>query len=1395
MLAVAATGYGQGWAVPAKTPETPVPCTGCPNVDNNSLTVGYKAPIATFTGRYLDSSNTSEWFKPFRTARAKYVLAMPALDRIYFKYGDGSVASYKLSTFFTRLEGGERLVYAAPDGQVYRAGNPEVWLRWDTWFNPEIGSGWQTNTVDGSLRMTFFDVDDQGFVYIASTLYGWGIVKDDFSTMGGSMRTSVQKYPSAKGDSAPSIIASVKGATRYYAILGRQDMWDVTDRKNPVKLSTTNVPGLNHFAKNANADRIAIVDSTGSLTINTGDGFATGTAPLFTSTGFADVTSDGTNFFGLKYPSGIVVLVPSGNSYTEQAGTLTDPKFSANTIKYGDGYLVLTGADTGAGWDVRVYKVGANLIPTAVITNGTPADNAYPSYFRNYYGLPPNNHYVVPGYINMLDGTVVKSNGHTYLIICAKGLGDVYELSGGDSISVTNDGSAGTPNINSPTNGNGKTYYGDPIQFTAKSQSTTISTVAWNFGNPEAGTKNSTTSLINAPVPYQYGNLAKTGLGSKTVSASALNDSSVRGLTTATLESPVARFAIAATNPKFLFTQPNASSTAPVVLGDSFVDASDGRVESHFDSWVLDGVPTKTVPGELLPVGPCGQHSVTFTTFYGQYTGSGAQLTPQSGNFIVGLDAANGAVVYSVTPFKAAMDVAATDATSITFKSTSRVTNNTAIFAAAQLLGFSYTWELVTAAGASLGAPLTGTGTTAIPNFTVAKSAISAAQGARVRLTLSTTAPFNTGCTGFETSVALSNPLNAPDPKITQSGDCQTTPCTFTASSVNNIDTTADNWTFSWQVLQSNGAPADSTMVSAGSASTSVFSPTFYKTGTYTVKVTAQNAIGSNSAQTNVSITIATPVCAKMTSSSFVPTFSGSSGCDPYHPCQSGETLELRANNPLGVGYDANCSAHTYTWYLNGLQIATGLPATYTAQSSGTLTVSISNGTETKTYPWPGTTLQLNVGSTGGCTVNCGGTPPANPCGTLSDMNVQPTWSGASCPNGGGTCGANDPITFDVTPYLYDFNCSLHSFQWKFDGSTTANSKTAQHSFTSGSHTITLTVTRVSDQKTVTKNITINFSSGGSNNGGNGSCPTMTNTNVAISYAGPSSGCSSNTAAPCNNGEQIAFDAISYAGYDFSCSTHSFTWDFGDGGSATGKSPTHTYASSGQHTVKVSITNATQTTPFVRQITVSTGSTTPGTCGTITSLSLYIDYHNGSNTCNPYGGQCSAGESVNFTIAQFGTYDMNCATHSFDWDFGDGSPHANTKDAVHQYATAGTYTAKCVVNNGSQNVTLQQAVAVSGSSGGGADVQITPTITPMTGNGLPANTYVFTAAVSGAPSNARYTWNFGDGDSQNGLTVTHTYAKAGKYTVTLSVYSSTSQLLKTQTTTVGGAAKRRSVRH
>ena len=87
-------------------------------------------------------------------------------------------------------------------------------------------------------------------------------------------------------------------------------------------------------------------------------------------------------------------------------------------------------------------------------------------------------------------------------------------------------------------------------------------------------------------------------------------------------------------------------------------------------------------------------------------------------------------------------------------------------------------------------------------------------------------------------------------------------------------------------------------------------------------------------------------------------------------------------------------------------------------------------------------------------------------------------------------------------------------------------------------------------------------------------CPTMTPYNVFIMYNGSSSNCLVAT-TPCMAGELIQFGVGAF-GYDFSCSAHTFSWDFGDNTTATTRYPTHVYVAAGLYAVRVTITSGIQ---------------------------------------------------------------------------------------------------------------------------------------------------------------------------------------------------------------------------
>jgi hypothetical protein len=88
-------------------------------------------------------------------------------------------------------------------------------------------------------------------------------------------------------------------------------------------------------------------------------------------------------------------------------------------------------------------------------------------------------------------------------------------------------------------------------------------------------------------------------------------------------------------------------------------------------------------------------------------------------------------------------------------------------------------------------------------------------------------------------------------------------------------------------------------------------------------------------------------------------------------------------------------------------------------------------------------------------------------------------------------------------------------------------------------------------------------------------CPMMTFTNVFFNFQGTTSGCSE-LVSPCQAAETINFNPLTY-GYDFACATHTFSWDFGDGTTATGQTAAHTFARGGTYTVSLIISNPFQT--------------------------------------------------------------------------------------------------------------------------------------------------------------------------------------------------------------------------
>jgi PKD repeat protein len=219
---------------------------------------------------------------------------------------------------------------------------------------------------------------------------------------------------------------------------------------------------------------------------------------------------------------------------------------------------------------------------------------------------------------------------------------------------------------------------------------------------------------------------------------------------------------------------------------------------------------------------------------------------------------------------------------------------------------------------------------------------------------------------------------------------------------------------------------------------------------------------------------------------------------------------------------------------------------------------------------------------------------------------------------------------------------------------------------------------------------------------------------------------------------------------------YQYFWSFGDGTQGSGQSVTKTYTSPGTYTVQVSVSSTTG----------QTGTAT--TTATISGAGGFGQVSAGG----PYTGL--PGQAIVFT----GSAPLGAGAAQFIWNFGDGTT-ATGQTVSKAYSSAGTYTVTLsvtspfggTVGSATTTATVGQGQFGTQVSAGG----------PYTG--LPGQAIVFTGSAPFGVSAQQFLWNFGDGTSGSGQSVSHVYNQAGTYSVTLSVSSAFGGLVGTATTT------------
>ncbi|HYU87397.1 MAG TPA: PKD domain-containing protein, partial [Candidatus Bathyarchaeia archaeon] len=226
-------------------------------------------------------------------------------------------------------------------------------------------------------------------------------------------------------------------------------------------------------------------------------------------------------------------------------------------------------------------------------------------------------------------------------------------------------------------------------------------------------------------------------------------------------------------------------------------------------------------------------------------------------------------------------------------------------------------------------------------------------------------------------------------------------------------------------------------------------------------------------------------------------------------------------------------------------------------------------------------------------------------------------------------------------------------------------------------------------------------------------------------------------------GDSISFSSTATGGTP----PYTFSWNFGDiasnvpGGTSLPNTMTHTYTSTGTYAVTL---NATDTNGKIGSASA--------TVTVAASLALTVS--------GPSSG--IVGTSVSFSAAASG----GNSPYSFSWNFGDGTSLATGSTASHKYVVAGAYTVRANVTDAkgrlasaSASVTINAplltvAVTASGSNEVGLAVNLTAT------------------ASGGTQPYVSFIWDFGDGSTGSGNSVTHVYAAYGTYSVTVTVKDS-----------------------
>jgi PKD repeat protein len=247
----------------------------------------------------------------------------------------------------------------------------------------------------------------------------------------------------------------------------------------------------------------------------------------------------------------------------------------------------------------------------------------------------------------------------------------------------------------------------------------------------------------------------------------------------------------------------------------------------------------------------------------------------------------------------------------------------------------------------------------------------------------------------------------------------------------------------------------------------------------------------------------------------------------------------------------------------------------------------------------------------------------------------------------------------------------------------------------------------------------------------------------------------------------VTFDAISSRR-----DLNSYSWNFGDGSTASAANVSHTYVQGGTYNISLTVRNSrNQLSSSINTIELSV----------LEGMNVYpraivssTDTHGKAPLTIKFDGT--------------GSIDPDGDKVNYSWSFGDGSKNSGGGVVMHTYDSPGTYSCVLtVMDNMGRTSNRVIPVNVLVSSGGNvAESLPVPSFAVKKHNSTSnKNSFKvsFDASMSKPSQNAssirEYTWNLGDGSVARGRKFSHYYPSKQRYTVTLTVTDSNNKKAST----------------